>query len=91
MALGTSQNTSRWTRRALTGLVAITAISLSACYPELYAEKDPYLAEIEAAQVGVDHGAGHNEKERGEAAHGEDPSATDSHSAPATEHGTEGH
>lgn len=103
MALGSSQNTSRWTRRALTGLVALTAVSLSACYPELYSEKDPYLAEIEAAQEGVDHGAGHNEKERGEA-HGDDHGAAghgEDHSTPATDtehgaahgddHGTESH
>lgn len=82
MALGTSQNTPRWTRRALTGLVAITAMSLSACYPELYSEKDPYLAEIEASQVGVDHGAGHTEEEREDKAHGE---------AKSENHGTAGH
>lgn len=101
MALGTASHTSRssqWTRRALTALVALTAVSLSACYPELYAEKDPYLAEIEAAQEGVDHGAGHNEKERGDAAHGEEHGEEhgSDHSADKAkdhgeDHGTEGH
>lgn len=72
MALGISQNTSRLTRRALTGVVALTALGLSACYPELYSKEDPYLAEIKASQVGLDHGADHGEEEQEKKAHGEE-------------------